>query len=509
MNTVDETLASVRRDTASRVGWRDLYAWERRRVGRSAVLWSVLALLTLALCAGAWSGGSLQRTQAAAQVQQQHDDDAWMRAVTERAHDYARPAAQPAPYWQDPTDVAGFSRYQLRAHAYKPVLPLAALAVGASDLAPSRWPVKLETPFGVEPAYDFEAPRGLALGRFDLGFAVATLLPIAVIALAGLLATLERDRGMLRLIAAQPVHPRTWLSARIAAITAWLLPALALALTLALLVAGVDFTAAWPEFLAAQALVAAYALFWLALAFVVLGAWPGAAGAIGMLLSAWLILTLALPMLGRFVLDAAQPSPSRVLYVDAQRRVDADIAAERDTLVAQAFRAQPTLAAHVDRAATIDYATRMTFLAPLVEARLAPWQIRIEDARAARDAASNALGVLAPPLGVATALATLAGNDSARQRRYEREVRAYQQRLRDWFYPRVQREIATPTPRPPNSYARLNFSEYAQIPAYAAPDEPAAARVRAVLPSIAWLLALAAALSALAVRRLARWPGDL
>ncbi|MGO4781721.1 hypothetical protein AB4084_40165, partial [Lysobacter sp. 2RAB21] len=82
---------------------------------------------------------------------------------------YAEPAPASVPYWQDPTDIAGFSRYFLRAHSYKPNLPLSPLAVGGSDLMPSRLPVKLETPFGVEPAYDFENPRGLGLGRFDLG----------------------------------------------------------------------------------------------------------------------------------------------------------------------------------------------------------------------------------------------------------------------------------------------------------------------------------------------------
>lgn len=505
----ESTLSEIHNAADRAVGWRDLFAWELRRVGRNRLFWCVTALVAIALCIGAIAGGALQRAQRDAQRQQAADDAAWMREVAQRAHDYARPAAQPAPYWQDPTDVAGFSRYQLRQHAYKPVLPLAVLAVGTSDLAPSRWPVKLDTPFGVEPTYDFEAPRGLALGRFDLGFAIVAVLPVAVIALAGLLGTFERDRGMLRLIAAQPVSPLAWLSARLLALTAWLLPALAVALTLALVAGGADLAVAWPEWLASLALVGAYALFWLALAGVVLAAWPGAAGAIGTLLSLWLVLSLAVPMLGRFAADAWLPAPSRVLYVDAQRRVDDEIAASRDALVADAFRARPELAAHVDRVATIDYATRQSLLAPVVQARMTPWHERVERNRAARADFSTAFGYLAPPLGVEAALATLAGTDDARQRDLERQVRAYQQQLRDFFWPRVQREIATPTPRPAGSYARLNFTGYAAIPAFAAAPEPAGARVRAVLPLAAWLIAVAAALVLIAARRLRRWPTEL
>lgn len=510
MSAVAESaLAPPRGAAAGAIGWTELFRWELRCVARSVLFWSVVALITLAFCAGALSGGALQRAQRTAQQAQAAADAAWMQQVQQRARDYARPAAQPAPYWQDPTDLAGFSRYQLRQHAYKPVLPLAALSIGLGDLAPSRWPVKLETPFGVAPVYDFEPPRSLALGRFDLGYAIVTVLPLALIVLAGLLGTFERDRGMLRLIAAQPVSPRAWLSARLLALTAWLLPLLAVATTLALLLGGAGLAAGWPEWLAALLLVSVYAVFWLALAGCVLAGWPGAAAALGLLLSVWLVFSLGVPLLGRLAADSAVPLPSRTHYVDAQRKAEDVIAAERDTLIAQALRAQPDLAAHLARIAAMDYATRQSFLVPLLEARLASWQQRLDIARGHREAWSAAAGFLAPPLGLETALATLAGSGAVRQRAYEGQVRAYQQQLRDFFWPRVQAQIAAPTPRPAGSYARLNFTDYAAIPAFAAAPEPAAARVRAVLPFAAWLALLGGLLAGIAAGRLRRWPEEL
>ncbi|RDZ26095.1 hypothetical protein [Lysobacter silvisoli] len=168
-------------------GFFALLRWELRQVGRSRLLWLVLGLLALAMLWGADSGAALHRAQDAAIAQARAADRAWLEQTRERARGYAQPAAEPLPYWQDPTDVAGYSRYFLRAQAYKPNLPSSPLAVGASDLLPTRLPVKLETPFGVEPVYDFEPPRSLGLGRFDLGFVLAYLLPVATILLAALL----------------------------------------------------------------------------------------------------------------------------------------------------------------------------------------------------------------------------------------------------------------------------------------------------------------------------------
>ncbi|MBM7093872.1 hypothetical protein JTP67_36305, partial [Streptomyces sp. S12] len=181
-----------------------------------------------------------------------------------------------------------------------------------------RLPVKLETPFGVEPAYDFENPRALGLGRFDLGFVLVYLLPVAVIVLIGLLATFERDHGMLRLIAAQRVGPRAWLGARIAAIFAWLAPAALLGLAISLFSAGADLGAAVPELIASAALVVAYLAFWAALGFVVVSAWPGAAGAISLMSAVWAVLAIGLPLLGSGVAARLGDAPTPIAYVDTQ-----------------------------------------------------------------------------------------------------------------------------------------------------------------------------------------------
>ncbi|UZW60946.1 DUF3526 domain-containing protein [Lysobacter enzymogenes] len=495
---------------ARTAGFAELLRWELGHVGRSRLLWAVLGLLFAAMLWGAHSGAALHREQDRAIQRSRAADLAWTQQILERARRYAEPADEPVPYWQDPTDVAGFSRYFLRAHAYKPNLPLSPLAVGGSDLMPTRLPVKLETPFGVEPAYDFENPRALGLGRFDLGYVLVYLLPVAVIVLIGLLATFERDHGMLRLIAAQRVGPRAWLGARIAAIFAWLAPAVLLGVAVSLFSAGADLAAAVPELIASAALVVAYLGFWAALGFVVVSAWPGAAGAISLMSAVWAVLAIGLPLLGSGAAARLGDAPAPIAYVDAQRRANDAIAGERDALLARDFRARGDLAGSLDKLGGLDYATRMTFLAPELERRLRPLRDRQESARSARERLSQWAGYLAPPLGMEQALAQLAGTDAQRHRRFERQAAGYQRQLREWFYPRIQRQISAPTPKPrADSYGRMNFLEFDAIPAYAWHDAPAWSRVTGALPTALWLTLLAAALSAWALRRLRQWPAEL
>lgn len=488
-------------------GFSSLLRWELRQVGRNRLMWLVSGLLGLAMLWGALSGAALHREQDAAIERARQADAAWLTQVRERAQRYAAPADGELPYWQDPTDAAGFSRYFLRVQAYKPHLPASPLAVGVSDLMPARLPIKLETPFAIEPVYDFENPRGLGLGRFDLGFVLAYLLPIAAILLIGLLASFERDNGMLRLIAAQRVGPRVWLGARVAAIAAWLMPLVLLAMTASLVVAGVDLIAAWPELLAAAALVLAYLCFWLALGFVVASAWSSAAGAISLMVAAWVALAIGLPLAGNALANAWEPAPSAVASVDAQRRASDAIAEHRDDIVAAAFRRQPDLAATIAKVGTIDYATRMTFLAPELERRLSPLHEARSQSRATREAASHLIGYLSPTLGMHAALSALAGTDAARHGRFEAQARRYQLRLREWFYPRIREQIAAPTPRrPAGSYGRMNYTDYDGIPPWLGAELPASSRMAAVAPLIAWLALLAAALAAWALSCLRHWP---
>jgi ABC-2 type transport system permease protein len=313
----------------------------------------------------------------------------------------------------------------------------------------------------------------------------------------------------LRLVAAQSAGPSLWLGARAAAILAWSLPAVLLAVVVALGVAGVSFTSAWPELIAALLLIAAYMLLWTGIATLVLSRLPGAASALGALTAIWTVLAIGLPLLGAILISALSPPPSGVAHVDIRRRTVDEIEAERDAILKRAIAARPDPSAAQNRIDDMDYATKLTFLAPETEKRLAPFH-RTVTAHADQQAGIAAFAAyLAPPLGLETALATLAGTDSGRHRAFEVQTRAYQLRLRGILYPLVQKEIADPTPlSEPATRGRFNLTER-DLPAFAMREEPSATRVVAALPLAVWLLLLGGMLTALGLRRADNWPREL
>jgi len=492
------------------VSFAAVYGWELRHTCRSPLLWAIVAVLLLSFAWGAHNAAHLHRLQNEAQANARRLEQEWDAGVRAKAEEYRVSASQPLPYWQDPTDIAGFSQYFLFKHSVKPHLPASPLAAGVSDLLPSRLRVKLPTPFALDSSYDFHNPRALALGPFDLAFAIVYLLPVALILAFGLLGTFERDRGVLRLIAAQSVAPATWMGARVGAVATVMLPAIWISLLIALAAAGVPLLAAAPEMIAALLLVGAYALFWMALNYWVLSRWPRAPEAVGALVVVWAMLVIGVPLIANSALSLLAPGTSAAEYVDAKRRIDDQVQADGDDIVAAAFKATPALANLVDRMSSIDYATRLTFIAPENERRLAALKARSDAARWVQDRAATWISLVTPPMGVETALMRLAGTDLQRHRDFEQQTREYQLQLRSYLYPLIHAQIVTPTPRPaPQSYGRFSFTDYESVPSFQMRAESSAARVASAVPITVWLCVLAVLMAVAAVRRSRRWPKDL
>lgn len=488
----------------SEVPFVSLFRWELRQLAHSKLMWLTGVIVGVVFILGAQSGAALHGAQKEAQAHAQSREQAWIEELEARAAKYRRVSATPLPYWQDPTDVAGFSQYFLLKHSFKPHLPLSPLAVGLSDLLPDRQRIRLTTLFGTNEAYDFQNPRGLALGRFDLTFAVTTLLPVAIILLTVLLCTYERDSGMLRMIAAQPVSPRRWFAARLTSLAVLMLPMLALLFTLALVLASVSPGSALPEFGAALAILLLYAMFWLSLSGFVLSAWPRASGALAVLCGVWLALIVAIPLLANSASTLRPPAITAAQEVEAKRTITDQVQQERDEIVAAGFRAQPLLSRVTDQMSKIDYATRQTFLVPELEARLRFVQEAKADAREWEERVSRWTQWLAPNLGVASSFAVLAGTDSQRHRVFEAQSRQYQLDLRSFFYPLLYREVLAPTPQ--KAYGRFSFTAFDSIPRFEMRDSGAAERLYASLPSLVWLLVLGSAFVVASMTRLNRWP---
>ncbi len=486
-----------------------LLGWELRRIGRSPLLWMVLAAIVASFVWGATTTATLHRDHMAAQARILAAQDKWLADVHARVDRYSRPApagTPELPTWQDPTDLSGFARFFLFTHSLKPHLPLSPLATGNSDLAPSWLQVKVNVPFAGEPAYDFENPRALALGAPGLDFAIVYLLPIGLILLFGLLATFERDHGMLPLIAAQPVSPRRWLFARLSATVVWTVPVVLAGLILALLIAGAPLGADLPALGTALAVVAAYILFWTSLAAVVLASWPGAAAAIGAMTTIWAVLTIGLPLAATLLLSLT-PAPSRTAYVDLQRRISDAVDEHADAVVTRGLAQDARFGQSGISATGVKDLARISFILPEVERRLTPARAAFLRYRADQLRIAEGAGYAAPPLGLSMALARLAGTDDARQIRFEQRTTLFQQQLRAFFFGIAKRQMVMPVQSDPaRSRGKLNFTSFDSVPRYVAPMERSA--VGGVWPFVGWLLGVSGLILFVVGRRLKTWPGS-
>jgi ABC-2 type transport system permease protein len=459
---------------------------ECRRALRSPVVWAVLSLLLVAGTWGALNTARLHTDQIADVAKMTRHEMEWYADIRVRAARYSQASSENLPYWQDPTGASGFRRYFLKRFAAKPHLPLSVLAVGQSDLQPFAVPLRLETLFGGDRVYDFEPPRALATGPFDLSLVLVFVIPLCIGAAVATIGAAERDQGILALIASQPITPRRWWCARLGALATILVPGVVLCVVIALAVAGAPIRTASPEIAAAAALVGAHALFWVATAGWCLARGHGAVTTASTVAGIWLVLTIAVPLAASMIVHSAVSRPSPVTDVNELRRTTGDVQREADLIVAKRLVAHFGGQLQSVDPPRLDYSTRLVLITEEMEQRLAVQEQRRQDYARAAGQIANVAGWLSPQLAFHTALADLAGTGSGRHHAFLRAVRAFQLELRAFMYPRVLEQVRSPTPRSCGACpGRLNFTDYDAIPRFTMQDAPSSARVVAALGTAA------------------------
>jgi len=489
--------------------FKQLFLWELRNTPRRALLWVVVGILFASFCWGAFNAAELNRGQSRS-VQAALDADAdWQRSIMKDASRYSKPSNDIIEYWQDPTDIDAFSRNFLRESAVKPTLPLSALSVGQSDLLPYIFAMKLETAFGVDTSYDFEHPRGLALGVFDLGFAVVFFLPIGVILLVAMTGAFERDHGILRLAASQAVSPRMLLGSKMLALAAWLVPLLLAALVLALLVAGAPLGRDPLGLLSALVIITTYAMFWFSLAWLVLSYQQGAAASASVLIAIWALFAIVVPKAATFATALLVPRDSYVLHVNLVRKVETDVM-QGGKYWEGAFQywldSRPEPRAHMIDTIKSNNSLHLMFAAIERERRLRPSVERMAQERADAAKWTILVELLSPPAALQDALSTLAGNDPRRHDRFLHSVQEYQIGLRRFLYPKMESQLLNP--RFSNCVGcpgHITFTEYDKVPEYAFPELSSLSRSAPALLWASFFILISGVMGAAAYRRGRVW----
>lgn len=481
--------------------FRRLLKLELRETLRQPLTWFVFVPLLIAMFIGAATGAAhVEREQTTLRALATEQATA-LKETKEAAQRYSVPSDLEIEYHRDPTDAFGYMNWFLVTHAVKPPLPLGALALGQSDLFPSQVRIDFNSIFP-DAAYDPGNPHELKLGAFDLAFVLIYLAPLALIALSATRLTGEQDSGILRLIAAQPVAPRTVAAAKYISVAI---------VSLVVIVGGAALSLAAQGQLLLNPLLGLVALavclwvvLWISLSAWVASLWRGAIGSIVTLMLTWATITVLLPAGAALIVEVIHPSPSRIAYIDSSREAMDGFYGDEAEVHAAWFSRFPELAktapatvksAEVKRFARDDYYRRA----------LLPQREQFDSRTRAVLMTSDWLRLLSPAMMLDNMLQTSAGTDMRRHTSFLASADAYSERLRRFFEPLALTNAAHPQRSCEQCPGRLNFTRYELVPAFE-PDLDISAGLRWSAWTCLYLGILVTALIACAGRRLRDWP---
>lgn len=375
---------------------------------------ALLALMLLAICASAAVGlglANVARDRAAIDrmLAGQTVEERALAAFVEDAGSGAYYGFQPT--WDAPSD-------------------LAFAALGSRDIAPAMLRVRALALEGQ--IYENEAANPeLALpGRFDLAFVVIYLAPLVLIALLHDLWSGEREAGRYHALAALPGANRRLWSARVLVRVGGVLAALLLPFMAGALIAGTGPLRA----LGFAGLIVLVAMLWTAIILVV--ARRGARSAVhaASLAAIWFALTLVAPAAANLAINAAVKVPDGAALARENREfVHAGWDRPRDQTMRDFLEVYPQFAPGAAIPPTFHWKWYFAFQ-HLGDLHVARQSKDYRDGIARRAQLARTAGWLLPPAGLAQAMTSLAGTDVAAQLDYQMRIRAYHQRLREFYY---------------------------------------------------------------------------
>jgi ABC-2 type transport system permease protein len=272
------------------------------------------------------------------------------------------------------------------------------------------------------------------VGRFDLAFVAAFLLPLLVIVALHDLRARERQAGRLELLMSLS-DGRLW------ALRGGLRGmAIGVCVLLPGLVGGVISGAPWAALAALAAVVLLHAAFWTVVCVVAAAAARSAAVVLTVLIALWWSTAVLLPAAAGAAIERAVPLPAGGEIVLLQRETVNDAwDLPKETTMSAFVAAYPQWAGHTAVARPFEWKWYYAFQ-EVGDLRAAP----LSDARrrgiAERDRLAGAWAWASPSALVERALQRVAGTDVDASQRYLDRVRAFHAALREFHYPKLFRD---------------------------------------------------------------------
>jgi ABC-2 type transport system permease protein len=373
-----------------------------------------------------------------------------------------------------------------------PPAPLAALAIGQSDLYPYYFKVSTASKDSFLNNDEVEHPVHLLSGRFDLAFVILYLYPLLILALSYNLLSGEKEAGILALTLSQPVSLRTLVTGKLAFRFLFVV-ALAVGLSLAgVLIGGADLTAdGWlPRLVLWVGVVAAYGAFWFAVA-VGINAFGASSATNAMALSGiWLALVLLVPSMLNVFIKVAHPVPSRVELINSMREASSEASTHGSKLLARYLEDHPELAGEATNKS--DFYVVGIAVQDEVEKKMQPVLERFDRQLDNQQALLDRYRFLSPAIVTQSALNDLAGTSAHRYKHFLSLTDRFHAQWRAWFTPRTIKA------------AKLTPADVEALPSFQFEEEPTGAVLARVAGALAGLVlpsVLVIALSAVALRR--------
>jgi ABC-2 type transport system permease protein len=398
------------------------------------------------------------------------------------------------PAFSDPRNPDAAGRSLGARYAVLPPTPLAALAVGQSDLLPSYFKMTTDAKQTVLAAAELENPHRLLTGRFDLAFVLIYLYPLLILALTYNLLSAEKEQGTLVLVLSQSVSLRKLVAGKVALRFGLYGAAVVAMAALAIIVGGVNFTApgVGPRLVLWIGAVALYGLFWFAVAAAVTALGKSSATNAMVLAGIWLVLVVLVPSLLSMTTTSTFPVPSRVEMIQAMRVASDEANTEGSRLLARYYEDHPELVTGDAQQAMNDFNMVRVAVNSEVERRVRPVLDRYARQLSAQQRIVERARFLSPAILMQDALSDIAGTGTARHREFVKQVEVFHQRWRDYFVPLV--------------FQKARLEDYSGLPQFRFDEEAIGTASRRVAISLIGLAVPTLTIGVIAFTRIRRYP---
>ena len=467
------------------------HEWRNLRADRT--LWAIAALLTLTIGFGLRNGSAWvsfqNRTLAAVRAEEHERLQSVKTGIVDAQSGRSKPTS-----FADPRSPSVAGRTLGSRYATMPPGPLAALAIGQSDLYPYYFKISTSSKQTFLNNDEIEHPLHLMSGRFDLAFVILYLYPLLILALSYNLLSAEKEAGTLSMTLSQPIGLAKLVLGKVALRFLFVL-AIGGGLSLAGAVAsGANLAAdgAVVRMLLWFAVVALYGGFWFALAAAVNAFGASSSTNAIALAGFWLTFVLLIPSLLNVGVKYLHPVPSRVELIQAMREASSDPSSKGSRLLAKYYEDHPELSA--DRTDAADFAAITLATQEQVERRVQPVLDRFDQQLDRQQAMVDRYRYLSPAVVAQAALFDIAGSSTNRYQHFLTLANGFHREWRGYFFRRIVRN------------ASLGPEDVDQFPKFQFQEEPIEGVWSRSATGLAGLLLGALLVGALAVWKLRSFP---